>query len=81
MSIVCGLFAPALLFAGSRVVVHLGLQVDWDLDMVQVRLRRKVGTDRLRRFAAFQMLFGKIGAKICRSFQLASRVSVEKNRQ
>jgi hypothetical protein len=41
------------------------------LDLVQVRLRRKVGRDGLGTFAAFRMLLAKIGTKICCCSQLA----------
>ena len=50
------------------------------LDLVQVRLRRKLGRDGLETFAAFRMLLAKIGAKICCSSQLANHASVGKIR-
>ena len=36
-----------------------------NLDLPLIRLRRKVGKDRLRTFAAFRMVIAKIGTKIC----------------
>ena len=51
------------------------------LDLVQVRLSRKVGRDGLGTFAAFRMLLAKIGTKICCCSQLASHPSVGKTRR
>ena len=57
------------------------LQSDLTLDLVQVRLRRKLGRDGLGAFAAFRMLLAKIGAEICCCSQLASHASVGKIRR
>jgi hypothetical protein len=51
------------------------------LDLVEVRLRGKVGRDGLGTFAAFRMLLAKVGAKICCCCQLASHTSAEKIRR
>jgi hypothetical protein len=61
-----------------ELIIHVFVLV---LDLVQVRLRRKVGRDGLGTFAAFRMLLVKIGAKICCCSQLASHASVGKIRR
>ena len=79
------LYFVALKFAGlpdHHILTDYGTtDVCLIIDLVQVRLRRKVGRDGLGTFAAFRMLLAKIGAKICCCSQLASHASVGKIRR